>query len=221
MKVVYFVRHGESEANVNALPIHIDDKDYALTGKGKEQSRFIAQRAKALDFEVLISSPYVRTRDTAAMITDATGHAAEFSDLFIERKVPSEINGTAVDDPAVEKVLEEWVRTFYSGEPRIGDSENFTDIVERARLALDYLLQRPEEKILVVTHGYFLRVVMAVVIFGDELQPAELRRLVAATSTTNTGITMITYDSGIHRHDVDPDRSRWRIRVFNDHSHLG
>lgn len=221
MKVVYMVRHGESEANARTLPIHICDSDYALTQKGMEQSRFIAQRAKALDFEVIISSPYIRTRDTAAMITDATGHETEFSDLLVERKMPTEINGKAVDDTEAEKVLQRWIGSLHSEEPKVGDGEDFAEIVERAQLALDHLLQRPEEKILVVTHGYFLRVLMAVVIFGNELKPSELRRLIAATATTNTGITMLTYDTSIHPHDIDPGRSRWRIRVFNDHSHLG
>ena len=220
-KEVYFVRHGESEGNVGEPPVYKPDADLELTQKGREQSRFIAERVASLPFDSLVVSPYVRTRDTAAMIEKTTGKKAEYSDLIVERILPSSIVGKSRDDESVDALVADWVDSFFVANTRVEDGENFEDITERAKQALRLFEQRPDERILAVSHGFFLRVVLSVVMFGESLTPKELKQFIAATSTTNTGITMISYTTEVHAHDVDPDRPRWRIKIFNDHAHLG
>jgi len=51
------------------------DADRALTPKGKREVRQVAQAMEALDlsFEVMLSSPYTRARQTAEIVAEALG----------------------------------------------------------------------------------------------------------------------------------------------------
>ena len=83
-------------------------------------------------------------------------------------------------------------------------------------MALDYLKARSEENILVVTHGFILRVIIAVAIFGDSLTAEECDKIVSKFHTTNVGLTVLGYDE--ERQGKD---SPWWVWVWNDHAHLG
>ena len=91
MKTIYFVRHGESEANVGH-PTFLGEKS-DLTPKGREQARFIAERCKNLSFDALISSTAERARMTAEYISQVTGKNVEVEKVFTERKLPTSIIG--------------------------------------------------------------------------------------------------------------------------------
>lgn len=220
MKTIYFVRHGESEINAGMLKTCIPDNEAKLTEKGKAQSRFIAERAKHLPAEVIIASPFVRTRDTAQYIVEATGLPVEYSELFTERIPPTSLAGREWALPESNAFYREWADTSFQDGARVEDGENFNDVRDRAVKALEYLEARSESSIIVVSHGFFLRMLMAVIIFGKELTPDQLRQLSGATRTTNTGITVLSNEI-VHGADIDADLPRWRIVVFNDHAHLG
>merc|ERR1719384_2296152 len=63
-----FVRHGESEANVDrGITQRVPDHDLHLTQKGREQALDAGRRARGLIGEENVKflvSPYVRTRET-------------------------------------------------------------------------------------------------------------------------------------------------------------
>jgi len=65
MKYIYFVRHGESQANAEITGIGMDSP---LTEKGREQAGFIAERCKRLPIQVIISSTMNRARETAEVV---------------------------------------------------------------------------------------------------------------------------------------------------------
>lgn len=220
MKTVYVVRHGESDTNAGTTEICLPDADVQLTEKGREQSRFIAERAKSLPVDVIISSTYRRTRDTAAMIIEATNAPVEYSELFVECRTPRTLEGKPFHDPATEKIYRDWIEAFYDPDATVTDGEHFFDVRERALHALSYLEERPEMHIVVVSHGMFLRALVAAIMFGEALTPEIFRGISAATVTNNTGLTLLQYGVA-PRHDLDGDKARWRVRAFNDHAHLG
>ncbi len=67
---LYLIRHGEAAERGKAYP---DDSKRPLTGKGLARLRKEAQALNALDvaFDEIITSPLVRTRQTADTIADA------------------------------------------------------------------------------------------------------------------------------------------------------
>jgi probable phosphoglycerate mutase len=132
-KIVYFVRHGQSEDNI--APV-FQAPDSPLSSEGKEQARRIAERVSKIPFEVLIASPFQRAKETAEAIARATGKTPEFSDLFVERIKPKSVAGKFYNDPEADKIWRQWNQSLYSSGMRIEDGENFDDIIDRTDKAL-------------------------------------------------------------------------------------
>src|SRR5690349_9493385 len=63
MPTAFLIRHGESESNVG-LPT-IDPKDVALTSLGRKQAERIAEYLKFHPPNLIVTSPYLRTKQTA------------------------------------------------------------------------------------------------------------------------------------------------------------
>ena len=70
---VYLLRHGL--AVERGEPGVTRDSDRPLTGKGRRKLKQIAQAMETLDlsFELVLSSPYVRARQTAELVAEALG----------------------------------------------------------------------------------------------------------------------------------------------------
>lgn len=69
--MIYFIRHGESEANLKHLFAGQRD-DSPLTEKGKEQARLEGLKVKGMNLNInkIISSPLNRAIDTAKIISN-------------------------------------------------------------------------------------------------------------------------------------------------------
>ncbi len=216
MKTVYFVRHGEGENNARTKKEYLG-YTAALTERGHSQARMIAERASKLSFDVLVSSPWRRTKETAEGIAKLTGHPIEYSELFYERRCPESFIGRTFDDPETQRMHKEWLAVFRAGEGRYLDGENFEDMKQRAADAWRFLTERAEESMLVVTHGVFLRMLYAYAVLGEALTASLYFEIEETMRTDNTGLTIFQYNSEDHE---SPDL-RWRLRVWNDHAHLG
>jgi probable phosphoglycerate mutase len=208
MKTVYFVRHGESEGNAGS---YFQDIDSPLTAKGKAQARFIAERCEKLPIEILVSSPAQRTKETALVISGALRSPIEWSEFFVERMRPASIVGKRKDDAAALAIDRSW---FDASKAELAGGETVEELISRTDDALGFLRAKGEEHILVVTHGFFLRTLIGRIVLGNDLNAMTLRKLIAGMRTDNTGLTVVTDDSW-------SKEMPWRVRVFNDHAHLG
>src|SRR5690606_22223285 len=107
-KTVYFVRHGQSEDNASPVFQSIDSP---LSEKGISQAKNIAERLSSVQFETLIASPVQRAKETAQYIAEVTNKDVVFSDLFVERMKPSEVDGKPWSDDTASKVWRAWEET--------------------------------------------------------------------------------------------------------------
>ena len=57
--------------------------------------------------------------------------------------------------------------SLYTRSMRVEDGENFEDLIARADRALTFLGERREASLAVVTHGFFLRTLVARAVFAD------------------------------------------------------
>ncbi len=210
-KTIYFVRHGQSEDN--AAPI-FQSPNSPLNETGRKQTERIAQRVSKLCFDALIASPFQRAKQTAEVIARATGKIPEYSELFVESVTPTDIHGKAYADGKANGLWREWKKSLYTPDLRVADGENFDDLLARADKALAFLQDRPEPSIVVVTHGYFLRTIVARVLLGKLLSGAAFRSIQKAVSMENTGLTVLRYHAAF---EEDP---AWRLWIYNDHAHL-
>lgn len=211
LKTVYLVRHGQSEGNVGESFQGIDSP---LTEQGYAQAELVAQRISEIPFEALISTTLPRAKATAEAIERATGKAAEFSPLFVERIKPTGLAGKPLTDPEAHEIWKKWNQSLYTSGERVSDGENFDDIVERSDSALEFLSDRPEQSLVVVTHGYFLRALVARVMLMNQLTGPTFRSFQQHAITENTGITVLRYTERY-------EGVGWTLWTFNDHAHLG
>jgi broad specificity phosphatase PhoE len=72
------------------------------------------------------------------------------------------------------------------------------------------LAERPDERICVVTHGGFLRILVGVIVFGRDFNKKQFFDMRERMRTVNTGITA-----------VDLKEGAWRLITWNDISHFG
>ena len=69
---LYFVRHGESEANTQHV-ISNRESPFPLTPKGRQQAETLAEKLKGNPFCTMFSSPVLRARETAEILSAALG----------------------------------------------------------------------------------------------------------------------------------------------------
>ena len=210
-KMVYFVRHGQSEDNV--APV-FQSPDSPLSAVGRQQAARIAARVAKLSFDVLLASPYRRAHETAAVISNVTGKTPELCALFTERVKPTSVNGKPFTDAKADQVWRAWAQSLYTPGMRVEDGEKYDDLITRADAALALLQGRAEPSLVVVTHGYFLRTMVARVILGDALSGKAFQHFHKVAAIENTGLTVLRYHAGF---EEDPC---WRLWIYNDHANV-
>lgn len=82
---LYLVRHGEAEHNVLGVGSSLPEiTERHLTEQGKAQIQVVAESLKDKPIAAIISSPLLRTRETAAIIAEATGIRVDIDDRLHE-----------------------------------------------------------------------------------------------------------------------------------------
>src|SRR3989344_2445087 len=207
IKLIYFVRHGETEANAKGLR---QGPEGSLTDKGRAQAlatakRFPKKRGRA---QIIISSPYERTKETAIILTQELKLPIEYTDLLVERKNPTEIVGHSGEERGVQEIVDRIDKSFHADALRYSDEENFLDLKERAKRLLYYIEHRKEEKIIMVTHGIFLKMVAAYITLCEGLNASEYNKLSYFNPIDNAGIAICTYTTYWFR------RNEWKLIVW-------
>jgi broad specificity phosphatase PhoE len=211
VKTVYLVRHGQSDDN--ALPV-FQSLNSPLSLKGKLQAETIANRLKNHTIDVIISSPLPRAQQTAEYISKSVDKAVTYSDLFVERIKPSKLEGKPWKDKVANDLWRNWERTLYASGIRVEDGENYDDTILRVDNAIKYLTQLEEESIVIVSHGHFIRTLVARILLGEKLTGDILKHFQERTFMENTGITILLYKDGFEE-DFD-----WRLLTLNDDTHF-
>ncbi|HUF00111.1 MAG TPA: histidine phosphatase family protein [Anaerolineales bacterium] len=197
-----FLRHGESIGNAEAR--WQGQSDYALTERGRGQARALADRWKSenVKFDLIIASPLVRAKETAAIIASALGAKMELDPILLERHV-GEMEGLTAEE--VRKRPRPPYVTPY--DPIGGAGEGDWALFLRAGQALHSLLRRPSGSYLIVSHGGLLNQLMnAIVGIAPHVDPSGVR-----FRFENTAFARIIYF---------PYQHRWAIDALNDRAHL-
>lgn len=189
-KLIYFVRHGQS-AN-NALNLR-QGASGGLSPKGQEQAHFVGERFKNVHIDVIIASPYERTKETAALINESIKKPVEYNDLLKERTNPSEIIGKDADSDEVKKIMDVIDRSFHDCSLRYSDEENFEDLRSRSKRLLDFLSHHKGNRIMCISHRIFLKMVLTYIEQGDALDSHAFAILDYNTKVENTGVALCSY----------------------------
>ena len=213
-KHVYFVRHGESAGNAAGIT---QGDTTPLSVFGEKQSALVARRLAMHAFERIVRSSHVRAEQTTAIIAKHLAAVpVEESALFIERRNPSVMLGTRRDDPKTKHIWETIGNNYHVPGWHHSDEENFEDLRGRAKAALRYLEGLPESRILVVSHGMFMKMIFAHILLGEHLDGRIFwDRFIPVKNSVNTGIMFLEYTERYDRNEM-----YWKLHSWNEHAHL-
>ncbi|MES3031732.1 MAG: histidine phosphatase family protein, partial [Patescibacteria group bacterium] len=164
-KLIYFVRHGQTENNAKEIR---QGEEGGLSEKGRAQALATAKRFPKTKGcpQTIISSPYERAKETAAILSKELNVHIEYSPLLVERKNPTEIVGRPARDKQVKEIADMIDGSYHADEFQMSDEETFIDLKVRTRKLLDYIMDRPEERMIMVTHSRFLKMIVSYMLLG-------------------------------------------------------
>ena len=186
----YFVRHGETLLNAQHIK---QGAGGGLSEAGKRQARVVGAELAPLHIGRIISSPYERAKETAALIAEAVKAPVRYTPLLAERRNPSDIIGKNRDDDAVKKIIDQMDLAYHEDDFRHADEENFVDLKARARRCLRYLEWHGRARTCVVTHHAFLKMLLAYALYGEQLHAADYVKLSYFNASDNGGISICDY----------------------------
>ena len=214
---LYFVRHGESVANLSDRngSKRPDDAD-RLSEHGWEQARGLGRRLEGEGLELIVASPMQRAQETAQGIAEVLGLPIETDeDLYEVRQ-----------SDAFYAVLARLRRHRHpaldaDGRPRpCGAGRR---VLQRHRRPRAARAGAPggggaaERRVVAVSHHNFLHYFLGVTLFGDDFAPAMMPGLYQA-GHANTGITIF---EKVARREMDGvDLPGWVLTTWNDRAHL-
>jgi broad specificity phosphatase PhoE len=209
---IYFVRHGQSELNIDNKA---QGPEGPLSELGRKQAEFVAKRFSDIPIDLIVSSPYERAKETAEIINSHLNKELVFSDLLVERRPATQFIGVRNDDPEFLKTLAlTHENSMTDPSWRYADEENFSEMKQRALNALAYLAGLKKDAVLAVSHGGIIKLITAALVMGEEMTYAEFHKFWVALRTENTGITLFEHRASPHGVE------RWHLIAWNDHAHL-
>ena len=208
---IWIVRHGESAGNVASEAAHgaklarIDiaerDVDVALSVRGEQQAdalgRWFAAMPAGERSEIVLTSPYLRARETAARIRAAGGLVDDAPANSVDERLREKELGLLdrLTRAGVEQLHPEQaeMRTrlgkFYHRPP---SGESWCDVILRLRSALDTIsLHHGEKRVLIVAHQV---VVLCLRYLLEEMTEAEILAIDAEGDVANCSVTEYAFE---------------------------
>lgn len=194
---LYLVRHGETEYNRKGV-VQGGGIDSTLNETGVAQAEALAERLSTVSVDTVYASTMRRAKQTAAVL--ATPHEpvsktylrdlAEMDWGVFEGEPPSDER-----DEAMGAVKDRWRDGHY--DHVIEEGESIRDVEIRAGRAMDHIVAREAgNTVVVVTHGRYLRVLLASALDGYGL--GDMHQLDHA----NTCVNRVVYADGQFRADL-------------------
>ena len=205
---VYFARHGQTEYNEKYL---YQPEDSNLSDLGIKQAEILTKRFSKIPIDIIYSSSLKRARQTTEIINKIIRKKVVYVDLLKERKSPSELIDKKADGPEALKIHK--ILNSHHGDYtwHNSDEENYIEFKKRIKKALKLISNLKGKNILVVSHGNAIKMLILLMAFGDDITPELFYKFASLFSINNTGITLCEKN----------EKGDWKVRVFNDHAHLG
>jgi len=144
-----FIRHGQTDWNLEQRLQGATD--IPLNDTGREQARDAVARLAGTDWEVIVSSPLSRARETASIIAEGLG--IELGPAYDELRERDYGDG---EGATAEDIAAKWPDKQYPG------LESLESVAARGRAALDRIdAEYGDRNTLIVCHGTIIRYTLA------------------------------------------------------------
>jgi 2,3-bisphosphoglycerate-dependent phosphoglycerate mutase len=225
-RTLWLVRHGESAGNVArdtaerlgraTIELTGRDVDVPLSAMGERQSRalghWLAQLPAGQRPSVLLTSPYLRARQTADLLVQAAQLQADDFAFIVDERLREKEFGTLnrwtkagiVGQFPDEAARREEVGKFYYRPP---GGESWCDVLLRLRSVLDHIqLRYSGERVLVVAHQV---IVLCFRYLVEELDEERILAIDREKDVANCSLT--TFEQGTD----EAGRNRLLLREYN------
>jgi len=181
-------RHGQTDWNVNFILHGVTD--IPMNATGIEQVMTAARSLNRNDWDLILTSPLGRARQTAEIIAEQKGFSnIQQEDLLIERSF-GEAEGLA---------YEQW-KSKYSNLDEIPGGESKSDLTRRSLLLLEkFINTHPGKRILAISHGALIRTVLGIT--SENQLPREGERLGNASLNI---VSHLENSWAVTKYDLDP-----------------
>lgn len=188
MTTICLVRHGETDWNA-AKRIQ-GRTDIPLNDKGKWQAEQTGLYLKDVHWDVVISSPLTRAKETAHLILNHVHAPLVIMDDFIERDY-GDAEGMSFEER--QKLFPD--KQYPNMEPLVSIQNRMLEGIEKVRAAY------PDQHVLIVAHGAAIHALLTTL--ADEHMGLQNTRLV------NACLNYVEWSDG-----------KWKVRDYNVVSHL-
>lgn len=207
MKTIYFVRHGETDGNLNK---YFQSSETLLSDAGHEGGKAVAERFRHLEVDTIIASPFIRTQQTAKYISEILTIPVITEDSFFELLRPSDIHGLTHDSVEGKKHREEYVTEFYNKDWKPNGAENYYDVISRLQKSISFLESNQGKSIVVVSHGDYIRSLTTYLLLRKADNKESYQSVFnTLTRMSNVAITEFTFTDSV-----------WKLEIYNDHAHF-
>ena len=163
-KEIYLIRHAQSEANA---ALDLDDPtfyyDARITSLGKEQALITHQKLKNIDFDLMLCSPLTRTLETFSLIfpkpiknTIILPFVREHLDHSCDVGRQPSILKKEFPHLNFNKVEDFWWNNNIPIDEKAINWETLDELDKRIKIFKNWIDERSEKKIAVVSHGTFI-----------------------------------------------------------------
>jgi len=193
---VTFLRHGESVGNQENR--FQGQADFPLTDKGRAQARAIAEhwQSEGTTFHCCISSPLLRAKETAEIVSTMLNSPLETDPLWMEMN-NGRMEGMRDDEIGwdTQKFMTPYTRIGETGESRL-------EVFLRAGRGIQSILDRKPGRYLVVSHGGILNMAMYSI-------------LGIAPQAHHNGPRFWFRNTTFAEFSYEPDSHNWRLMRFD------
>ena len=174
---LYFIRHGQTEANFNKT--HSGWGDVMLTEVGKEQARNIGRVLEKIPFDKIYSSDLSRARDTKELVLPGK----EFELCPTIREINVGFLARRPVDDCIAEYGEDYLKNKKEVNYKPYGGESYEEFCTRIREFLDMIEKSPYERVAAFCHGGFIYCMLDIItgIFNNR----------KAIACDNCGVTVI------------------------------
>ena len=201
------MRHGEAESNVRGVVSGKKDNPHHLTKKGKTQVRAAAEKLKKEGgVDVIVASPFVRTKETAEIVADTLGIDKE-SIIFDDRI--GEIQTGVFEGKSVDEYFAFYANTEEKLTKKPEGGENLYDVRRRTMAAIEELDKKYEGKnILVISHEYPLWAIISGAAGMDTHETVRIKDEAKGAFFDNAEVREVAFSAFPHNRNWELDLHR-------------
>ena len=224
--LLYIVRHGESAGNIardaahaagdHTINLTVRDVDVPLSDLGVQQAEALGRWFATLPPEktpnIILTSPYLRARDTAAIIAENAALSKDRFTLVVDERLREKEFGildrlTKVGIEAYHPDQAEFRRLLGKFYHRPPGGESWCDVILRLRSATEMISREYcGERVLLVGHSV---VVLCMRYLIEHMTESQILQIDKENEVANCSVTLYRYD------ETAAPRGKLALELFN------